>query len=149
MLSYQYVWRWNIRVHFASTPTWILNLTIPYESQPNTEFNDTFCVGKYCQLFTHESIINQYVTSRSLPPLSGCFLVVPHTTIAYTTVHLQYGTGACGLSDASGNTAVVAFWRQQPINQTPLTPSRRAVDLATKRLNNSTLCLCMTFTADK
>ena len=32
-------------------------------NQSFTEFNDTFCVGKYCELFTHESIIAEYAIS--------------------------------------------------------------------------------------
>jgi len=51
-----------LHIHFSSTPTLILNLTISSESQSATEFYDIFCVGKYCQLFTHESIIDQYVS---------------------------------------------------------------------------------------
>jgi len=50
-------------VLFASTPISILNLTISQESQSFKEFNDTFCVWKYCQLFTHESINDQYAIS--------------------------------------------------------------------------------------
>ena len=42
-------------VNFSSTPTSILNLTIYSERELDTEFNDIFCVEKYCQLFTHES----------------------------------------------------------------------------------------------
>ena len=49
-----------LHLNFASTPNSILNLTISQESHDFAEFNDTFCVGKYCQLFTHESIIDQY-----------------------------------------------------------------------------------------
>jgi len=36
-----------------------MNLTISYESQSYTEFNNTFCIRKYCQLFTrvdHQSV---------------------------------------------------------------------------------------------
>jgi len=42
-------------VNFSSTPTSILNRIISSERELDTEFNDIFCVGKYCQLFTHDS----------------------------------------------------------------------------------------------
>jgi len=57
-----------LHMNFSSTPNSILNLTISQESQSFTEFNDTFCVGKYCQLFTHESIIDQYAISALYSP---------------------------------------------------------------------------------
>jgi len=45
----------NIFVHFSSTPTSILNLTISSESQYNDVSSDISSVWKYSQLFTHES----------------------------------------------------------------------------------------------
>jgi len=53
---------------FFFNPNSILNLTISYESQSFTEFNDTFCVGKCCQLFTHKSIVDQYAISALYSP---------------------------------------------------------------------------------
>ena len=50
-------------INFSSTPTSILSLTTSY-----TEFNDIFRVGKYCQLFTHKSIIDQYAISALYSP---------------------------------------------------------------------------------
>jgi len=47
-----------IRVHFASTPISILNLTISQESQSYTEFNDTFCV--------YREILSTFHTHRSV-----------------------------------------------------------------------------------
>jgi len=47
----------NIFVHFSSTPTSILNLTISRESQYNDISNDILSVRKYSQLFTNESNI--------------------------------------------------------------------------------------------
>jgi len=47
----------NIFVHFSSTPTSILNLTMSSESQENDVSNDILSVRKYSQLFTHESNI--------------------------------------------------------------------------------------------
>jgi len=44
----------NIFVHFSSTPTSILNLTISSESQYNDVSNDIPSIWKYSQLFTHE-----------------------------------------------------------------------------------------------
>ena len=49
-------------IHFASTPTSILNLTIAKEREFDTEFSGIPCVRKYCQFFTHESIIDQHVS---------------------------------------------------------------------------------------
>jgi len=49
-----------LQTNFCLTPNSILNLTISYESHAFIEFHAAFCVGKYCQLFTHESIIDQY-----------------------------------------------------------------------------------------
>jgi len=49
----------SLHMDFSATPTLILNLSISYESHAFVEFHATFCVGKYCQLFTHESIIDQ------------------------------------------------------------------------------------------
>jgi len=40
---------------FLLNPNSILNLTMSYESHAFIEFHATFCVGKYCQFFTHES----------------------------------------------------------------------------------------------
>jgi len=45
----------NIFVHFSSTFTSILNLTISSKSQYNDVSNDISSVWKYSQLFTHES----------------------------------------------------------------------------------------------
>jgi len=44
-----------LRINFSSTPTSILNLTISSERELDTEFNYIFCIGKYCQFFTHKS----------------------------------------------------------------------------------------------
>jgi len=52
-----------LHMNFSSTPNSILNLTISQEREFDTEFNDVICVGKYCQLVTHESIIDQYAIS--------------------------------------------------------------------------------------
>ena len=66
-----------IRVHFASTPTSILNLTISQESKSFTEFNDVICVGKYCQLFTHRDEPGQAMA----PPRSTAAQLAPTATI--------------------------------------------------------------------
>jgi len=50
-VSFCYVFVYKFLLNLTS----ILNLTISSQSQSYTEFNDIFCVGKYCQLFTHES----------------------------------------------------------------------------------------------
>jgi len=47
----------NIFVHFSSTPTLILNLTISSESQYNVVSNDILSERKYSQLFMHVSNI--------------------------------------------------------------------------------------------
>jgi len=47
--------RCYIFVHFSSTPTSILNLTISSESQWNIDSNDVLFIRKYSELFTHES----------------------------------------------------------------------------------------------
>jgi len=57
-----------LHMNFSSTPNSILNLTISQESQSITEFYDTFGVGKYCQLFTHELTIDQYAISALYSP---------------------------------------------------------------------------------
>jgi len=44
-------------------PTSIFNLNTPKEREFDTEFNGVPCVRKYYQFFTHESIINQYVSA--------------------------------------------------------------------------------------
>jgi len=44
-----------IFVHFSSTPTSILNLTISSESQWNIDSNDVLSIRKYSQLFTQKS----------------------------------------------------------------------------------------------
>jgi len=43
--------------HFDLEPDYIK------DREFDTEFNYAICVGKYCQLFTHESIIDQYAIS--------------------------------------------------------------------------------------
>jgi len=57
-----------LHMNFSSTPTSILNLTVSQESQLITEFYNSFGVGKYCQLFTHESIIEQHAISALHSP---------------------------------------------------------------------------------
>jgi len=57
-----------LHLNFSSTPNSILNMTILQEGHSFAKFNDTFCVGKYCQLFTHESIIDQYAISALYSP---------------------------------------------------------------------------------
>ena len=51
-----------LQMNFRLTPNSILNLTISYESHACIEFHAAFCVGKYCQLFTHKSIVDQYLS---------------------------------------------------------------------------------------
>ena len=58
VLCYRYV----LYKNFSSTPIWILNLTISWEREFDTEFNGIPCIRKYCQFFTHESIIDHYVS---------------------------------------------------------------------------------------
>ena len=63
-----FAWKCYIFVHFSSTPTSILNLTILQKKRWNIDSNSTLSVRKYCQLFTHESNIflgQQYV----IPPI--------------------------------------------------------------------------------
>jgi len=57
-----------LHMNFSSTPTSILNLTISQESHSYAEFFDIFRVGKYCQLFTHESKIDQYHDQYAISP---------------------------------------------------------------------------------
>ena len=47
-----------IFVHFYLTPTSILNLTIPSESQWNIDYNDILSIWKYSQLFTRVKYIS-------------------------------------------------------------------------------------------
>jgi len=49
-------------INFSSTPISILNLTISFDREFDTEVNGIPCVRKYCQFFTHESIIDQCVS---------------------------------------------------------------------------------------
>jgi len=57
VLCYVFVHKFLFNPHFDLEPDYII------ESQFDTEFNDVIYVGKYYQLFTHESIIDQYVLS--------------------------------------------------------------------------------------
>ena len=58
MCVYCYV----LYIHFVSTSTSILNLTTSKEREFDIKFNGIPCVQKYCQFFTRESIIDQYVS---------------------------------------------------------------------------------------
>ena len=58
VLCYVFVHKFLFNAHFDLEPDYIIRKPIVY-----TEFNDIFYIGKYCQLFTHKSIIDQYVFS--------------------------------------------------------------------------------------
>jgi len=75
-----------LHMNFSSSPTSILNLTVSQESQSITEFYDTFGVGKYCQLFTHESIIDQYDISALYSPQTAPSPSTITTKISYTHI---------------------------------------------------------------
>jgi len=47
---------------FPFNPHFNIELDYIIRGQSYTEFSNIFRVGKYCQLFTHESIIHQYVS---------------------------------------------------------------------------------------
>ena len=47
----------RVNPHFDLEPDYIIR------KQSFTECNDIICVGKYCQLFAHESIVDQYAIS--------------------------------------------------------------------------------------
>jgi len=52
----------RVNPHFDLEPDYIIRKPIV------PEFNDVICVGKYCQLFIHESIIDQYAISALYSP---------------------------------------------------------------------------------
>jgi len=63
LLCYVFVHKFLLNPHFDLEPDYIIRKPIVQE------FYDIFRIGKYCQLFTHESIIDQYV---SVPVYRHC-----------------------------------------------------------------------------
>jgi len=55
-------------LEFLFNPQFDLEPDYITRSQSFADFNDTFWVGKYCELFTHESIIDQYAISALYSP---------------------------------------------------------------------------------
>jgi len=54
--------------YFDLEPDYIIRKPIVHSL---TEFNHTFCVGKYCQLFTHKSIVDQYYEQYAISPFKS------------------------------------------------------------------------------
>jgi len=86
----------NIFVHCSSTPTSILNLTIPPESQYNGVSNDISSVWKHSQHFTHES--NTFLAKIrysayyviTLPRVTACCCMQRSQNIGWTQCTFLY-----------------------------------------------------------